>query len=321
VNAKTNDFKIGLFVVFALGLLLAALFIFGASKFFERQAVEETYVSGSVEGLKEGAPVLLRGVPVGEVTRINFTWNVYHRQEPRYVLVEFDVRRDVVLEPKGGSFAGQMRKEVEQGLRARIKSQGLVGASVVSLEYLDPRKYPPLPTPWKPRHVYIPSAPGEFSEILASLDKTMKHIQQINVQALTTSLRSDLAAAEHFLNHLDQANVGGVVTNANALVTDLRQASGQIRAFVGQTSPGAANNLVALSDQAAALLARLEASVNRLNQMLANFDYASLNQIIENAREAAEELRAVLRELKTYPAGVLFGRPPPPAQSVEPPRK
>ena len=39
------------------------------AKFFEGKTLQETYVAGTVEGLRSGAPVLLRGVPVGEGTR------------------------------------------------------------------------------------------------------------------------------------------------------------------------------------------------------------------------------------------------------------
>src|SRR5512135_975263 len=94
---KTNDFKLGLFVLVGIGLLLGAIFIFEGSRLLESKIVGETYVTGNVEGLKSGAQVTLRGVPVGEVTRINFTWNVYRRPEPRYVYVEFTVHSDVSL--------------------------------------------------------------------------------------------------------------------------------------------------------------------------------------------------------------------------------
>ncbi len=82
-------------------LLLAAMVVFGSSRFFEGRMIEETYVDGSVEGLREGAPVLLRGVPVGEVRRINVSWNVYGRPEPQYVVVEFAVRPSVSVVPPG----------------------------------------------------------------------------------------------------------------------------------------------------------------------------------------------------------------------------
>jgi ABC-type transporter Mla subunit MlaD len=317
VNTQINDFKIGLFALFATALLLAALFIFGASKLFQHRTTEETYVTGSVDGLKEGAPVLLRGVPVGEVTRIRFTWNVYHRPEPRYVLVEFDVRDDVALVPPGRDFARHVAEQVAQGLRARIKSQGLIGASIVSLEYLDPKAFPPVPVPWRPRHIYIPAAPGQFSEMLSSLEKTISRLQTVDLQAITGGLERDLAAAERFLDHLDQVNVAGIATNADTLVTQLRETAGELRALVGTPRAGRGANLAELADNAAELVTGVRESITGIDRKIATVDTVTLNEAINNVQRASHELDEVLRELKTYPSGVLFGRPPPPARSVE----
>ncbi|HWI57764.1 MAG TPA: MlaD family protein, partial [Bacillota bacterium] len=256
MTAKPNDFKLGLFVLGGIGLLLAALFVFGASKFFEGKTVEETYVADEVEGLKVGAPVLLRGVPVGEVTRINFSWNVYHRAEPRYVVVEFEVGNKVSLVPPGSGYAERVQEQVAQGLRARIKSQGLAGATILSLEYVkNPADFPPLPAPWTPRHIYIPSAPGRFSQIIASLETISGNLKEINFQRIGTQVQQDLATVETLLNHFDQANVAGLSTNLNALVTDLRGVSTRLQAFVGQTNEPASANLQKISADADKILA------------------------------------------------------------------
>lgn len=317
MSAKPNNFKLGLFVLIGLVLLLAALFIFGASKWFEGKTVEETYVTGNVDGLKTGSPVTLRGVPVGEVTRINFTWNVYHRPEPRYVLIEFEVHRDVSLVPPGPGFAEHMAREVERGLRARVKSQGLAGATILSLEYLNPAQYPPQTVPWKPRNIYIPSASSQFSEIISSLDQTVAKVKQIDFEKLGQTLQQDLAAGEHLLQHLDQADVPAIATNASALLANLRGVSAQLSAFLGQTNQLA--NLPTISSNADRLLLQAKDSLGRLDRMLANFDASSLNQTMDNLRRASEDLQGVVEKLKQYPAGMLFGKPPPPARSVENP--
>ena len=173
MTTKPNDFKIGVFVLIGIALALAAIFIFGASKWFEGKSVEETYVAGNVDGLKVGSPVTLHGVPVGEVTKINFTWNIYHRQEPRYVYVEFAINSNVPITTEGNNVQARLEEEVRKGLRARIKSQGLAaGTVIVSLEYLNPKQHPPLEVPWKPRNTYIPSAPGQLVRSSQALIKS-----------------------------------------------------------------------------------------------------------------------------------------------------
>ncbi len=319
MSEKSNDFKIGLFVLFGVVLLLAAIFIFGASKWFEGKTVEETYVSGNVDGLKTGAPVTLRGVPVGEVTRINFTWNVYSHSEPRYVVIEFEVHNNVSLVPPGRGFARHMEEEVQKGLRARVKSQGLAGATLLSLEYVNPGQYPPLLVPWTPHHLYIPSAPSQFSEIIASLDKTMANVKEIDFPKLGRALEQDLQVAQNLLEHIDHANLAGVVTNANMLLSDLRGVSGQLHAFIGETNQLHETNLENVSSNADVVLVEMKTTVGKIDHLLANLNSSSLNDTLENLRRASEDLGQAIDRIKEYPAGVLFGRPPPRARSVEGP--
>ena len=42
----------------------------------------ETYVDASVQGVDVGSPVKFRGVPIGRVSAIKFTFNEYGSPEP-----------------------------------------------------------------------------------------------------------------------------------------------------------------------------------------------------------------------------------------------
>ena len=320
MNARITDFKLGLFILGSIAILIAAVFIFAASRLFEGKTIEETYVARGVEGLKVGAPVLLRGVPVGEVTRINFSWNIYHYTEPRYVVVEFAVGNKVSLVPPGPRYAERVREEVAKGLRAQVKSQGLAGGTIVSLEYMNPREHPALEVPWTPRHVYIPSAPGQFSEIVASLDKISANLQTIDFQKIGSQVEKDLAAMEKLVNHFNQADVAGVSSNLNGLVTELRGASVRLEDFLGRTNQLSNANLATITTNVDHLVSELGATSARLDQMLGNVDESSLNASLQNLQLTSEELQEAVARFKEYPAGTLFGRKPPRAGSVEAPR-
>lgn len=322
MSSKPNDFKIGLFVLIGVAILLGALFIFGASKWFQGKMLQETYVSEDVSGLKVGAPVTLRGVPVGQVTHINFTWNIYHLTEPRYVYVEFEVDKKVSLAPPGPDYARLIEEEVRKGLRARIKSQGLAaGTSIVSLEYLNPAEHPPITVPWTPRHIYIPSAPGEMSEIISGLDKTIAAVKQIDFAKIGELVKSDLSSGGNLLHHADELNFPELGTNLNAAVTDMRGLSAQLRGFIGSTNEFAGEDLQHISRHADELVGQLQTAAAKLDRALANLDFSSLNETLENFRRASRELNETLSRIKQYPAGALLGRPPPPAKSVERPSR
>src|SRR5438876_5105795 len=130
MSAKTNDFKLGLFVLAGVALLIAGILAFGARSFFEKKGVLETYIDDEVQGLSVGSPVELRGVRVGKVTRINFSWNVYPETNSNYVVVEFEIRDDVSPLPPGEAREQLIQSEIKRGLRARVKAQGITGTCI-----------------------------------------------------------------------------------------------------------------------------------------------------------------------------------------------
>ena len=78
MSMKPNYFKIGLFVIIALCLLVTAVVFLGSGMFTKEKIYFETYFNGSVSGLTIGAPVEVRGVRMGQVEKITFTGNVYN---------------------------------------------------------------------------------------------------------------------------------------------------------------------------------------------------------------------------------------------------
>src|ERR1700691_3528344 len=166
MSAKTHNFKLGLFTLFGLGLLATGLLAFGTWSSFEKKSLFETYVSGDVSGLSVGAAVEFRGVRVGKVTHIGFSWNEYQDSQPGCVVVVFEMKDDVFVTPLGSGWREQLQAAVDRGLRARLKAQGVTGTCIVSLEYLDPAENPAVKFSWSPKRTFIPSAPGLFGELL-----------------------------------------------------------------------------------------------------------------------------------------------------------
>ena len=65
MSTRANYFKIGLFTLAALALLVGAIIAWGAGAFAADRAIVETYMDESVQGLDMGSPVKFRGVNVG----------------------------------------------------------------------------------------------------------------------------------------------------------------------------------------------------------------------------------------------------------------
>ena len=64
MSTRSNNVKIGIFVLLAVVLFIAGLLAFGARSYFVPKSQFETAIPGEVSGLSVGSGVQLRGVPV-----------------------------------------------------------------------------------------------------------------------------------------------------------------------------------------------------------------------------------------------------------------
>src|SRR5215468_9262289 len=71
MGTKINPTTIGAFVVSAIVLAVGGVLLFGGGKFFQEKLPYVLFFDSSVEGLNVGAPVIFRGVQVGQVTAIS----------------------------------------------------------------------------------------------------------------------------------------------------------------------------------------------------------------------------------------------------------
>jgi phospholipid/cholesterol/gamma-HCH transport system substrate-binding protein len=322
MSTPTNNFKLGLFVLCGLSILIAGILAFGARSYFEPTSIFETYVEGDVAGLAVGSAVELRGVRVGKVKSINFSWNEYQETQPSYVVVDFEMRNDVTPLPPGKARSEMIQSAVQRGLRARLKGQGITGTSILSLEYLNPSENPPAQVPWKPKYTYIPAAPGQFGELLASIEKTLHNVERLDFVAINQLLQGDLKSAGQVLDKVDQVDFGGISTNANSLLTELRSSNTRLKTLIGDTDDTVRKmKLEKLSRDVDGLVGQLRETIAKLEPGLANIDFDALNQTLENARRAIHDLDDVLLELKQYPSGFLFGKPPAAVKQAQPPAK
>ena len=138
MSKKANKTLIGVFVVAAIAMLVAAVLVFGSGKFFREKDEFIAFFEGSVKGLRVGAPVMFRGVSIGEVTDITL---VYHTDD-----LSFEIPVRITLYPEkmigmGIELTGEAEDRawfqlLEQGLRAELQMQSLVtGATICRIRF------------------------------------------------------------------------------------------------------------------------------------------------------------------------------------------
>src|SRR5207245_9374732 len=98
------------------------------------------------QGLDMGSKVKYRGVSVGEVTRIGFTYNKYEldktmSERKRYVLVEATILGRLIGSRAGGDITRpeQVRMEIEKELRIRVAPLGIGGTNDLRMDYSIPK--------------------------------------------------------------------------------------------------------------------------------------------------------------------------------------
>ena len=319
MSAKANNFKLGLFTLVGLGLLVVGILAFGTWSAFEKKSLFETYVPGDVSGLSVGSAVEFRGVRVGKVIHIGFSWNEYQDSQPGLIVVVFEMREDVFAGSPGSGRTDQVQAALDRGLRARLKIQGVTGTCIVSLEYVDPDANPPLKIPWSPRHTYIPSAPGLLGDLLTSLQKTLHRFEHLDVASLNQLAVTDLKSIGRVLDQVQRVDLDSISTNATALLVEIRRSNAKLENFIDDADSTVKKlRLEKLSRDADALVEQLQDTVGKLEPGLTSVDFDSLNQTLARARQTVQNIDAVVNELKRYPSGFIFGQPPPRLKEVQP---
>jgi ABC-type transporter Mla subunit MlaD len=285
MSAKSNNIRIGVFVIIALGLFILGLLAFGAQSYFQTKTKFETLVDGEVSGLSVGSPVQLRGVRIGKVTKIDFAWNVYPESALTGIVVEFEQHANIVPRRKGKKDAEVVALGVEKGLRAVVKGIGITGTSILSLEFMNPADNPVPTLDYCPNAIFIPSAHGQITRMLDALGKSLDNVQSVNFAAIGDSLTNTLQSVTRLSDRLGHFDVNALSTNVN--------------------------NAVVKFDQVGV---KLQVMLDKINSI-------PLAQTASEAQQAVQTLNNVLNELETYPSGFIFGQPPLPPKSVESPAK
>lgn len=319
MNEDVKFFRIGLFVAISAGLLAFALVLFGAGKIFQPSLYFETYVDSSVQGIDVGSPVKFRGVTIGKVSKISFVFNEYPEQQSRgtlnYVIVLMEVTKPVF--PKmfeEDDLETVVQDTVKEGLRARIEPQGITGMNYMELDYISPKLFPALEVPWKPENLYIPSAPGQITSLLDSINKIMRDIEHLNMGDIGNQI---LSLTTNLNKAVEQAQIGKISSSFQEFAKDASLLVRDIHEIVKQV------HIEELSSDARKSFTGITSAVNDLKRILHNIEPASqlnsddINATLANFRTISQNLRLLTGELRANPSRLIFGSPPPKSSVME----
>lgn len=289
-NSNPNYFRLGIFVLAAISLLIAVILIFGSGKFFKRSFTIETYVKQSVTGLDTGASVRFRGVKIGQVSLIGLSGDLYESEVPmakrhEYVVVRMQIFGDKVeLE--------NLQQYLKDNLRARIKSMGITGVNYVELDfYNEGLADHSLPYSWEPKYPVVPSMPNQADEIISGIQKLIGALNGMDVDG--TQKKFDA-----LLGNLNKLMAGDGKDNAGliASVKDLNVLLDRIAKVTDK-------------DQLNILMRELVATMVSLRQTVTSVQ-GDTTATMENLRQASEQLNEFTRVASQSPSTLIWGEPP-----------
>lgn len=327
----TNLWKLGLFVLLGLSASAATLWWIGLARSTRETVETVTYFDESVNGLDLGAPVKMRGVKIGSVSRISFA------PDQRRVEVRSQIYRDMLAGlglafGEGPQADGRM---IPHGMRVQLATTGLTGIRFLLVDLLDPARFPEPELAFEPPRNYLPAAPSTLKSledgIIALLDSVPPIAQELeqaltqlntkfealDVAGLSQRARSLLERLEH---ELEELSVAALAEEARATLSELRGGAAEARALLARAGAeeGLVDSLEALAQRLErtldeAELARTSAAVRaaatsvgelaREGGVAAQGLYTSLATLHETLRA----MRALAESIERDPAGLLRG--------------
>ena len=321
MSERSRNLRVGVFALGAVLLLVGGLFALGFRESLAPRVRIETAVTGDVQGLAVGSGVEIRGIRVGKVTGIGFTWNDYPETKTDLAVVRFEVKRSILPSEKSGSLEERLREQIGKGLRVRIRSQALTGTSVLSIERVDPKLNPPPAIDYEPHDLYVPSAPSQFTRMVDAIERTLDMLQEIRVQPTIDRVEAAVASVEAVGKKLEAIRIDRIEAKANVVadeavfaVKDLHAGLSSVKEQIQQLKLGENGERVArLLEELRATTVQLRTTLEKVDGV----DVEGLNEAITGLKRASDTLDQTLQEVRDYPAGSLLGKAPKPAASVE----
>ena len=298
---------IGVFVLGAMALTVAAILFLGSGRLFKERLTVVSYFPGSVAGLRVGAPVTYRGVRVGDVKSVGIV--LAPDMTPSVVEVSMELVPEVVKVSgtRAGSIATIVPRLLERGLSARLVMQSFVtGQLQVELD---------LRPGVQAAQSGVASEVPEIPTVPSPFQALAEQLQNLDVAAAVASFQRALGSVEELLA---SPAVKAAVSELPAVIADVRRAVGaaerEVRAFsatgqhgMNESSAAFQKSLASiqmlaetLDREAAGTLAQARGTLANANTAIegANVLLDPHGATVMHVQEAAEDLAATAARLR-----------------------
>jgi len=333
MSKQIHPAKLGIFVLVAVALGLGTLAVLSSGNLFKKTLDYVMIFDGDARGLKTGAPVLLKGVAVGQVTNIQLVVDTTKKKSFVPVTVKLDPSLLVYigdLNPEESVI-----KAIEEGMRAQLQTQSFVtGMLEVSLVLLpgteaiyhgEDYDLPEIPTvPPLTKMLANEVKDLNLKEMLDDLKDTLKGVQIMTRDIQEEKLLGNLGQTLEGLNTITQVlNKDLPLLSEDLLKTSasIRELSDQGRqvllradnmmADLEKSTPGLLKGAQDNTDKLMVLQTVLTETLKEAEGMLSSesplrFHIAAL---LSRYTKVAAKLEVLLDTMETNPESILTGKP------------
>jgi len=237
------------------------------------------YFDESVRGLNIGAPVLLRGIPVGKVTGINLEINAKTSEIHIPVIVEVEPERIIILNKQANmNLIQNIEHLISKGLRAQLQTGSLLtGQLFIGLDLFPNTKV--VTHSNNTGYQEFPTTANPVNQIANSAQAVLDKISKLPLETMTTEINKTLET----LQGTSKAATASLVT-ANGTMSTL-----------DQTMKSADKTLIS----AQKVLTTLEPGSSSQYE---------LNQLLQELTQTANSVKQLTDYLQTHPDSLIRGK-------------
>ena len=315
LNQRVSPTLIGAFVLGAVLLAVTAVVLIGSGRFFRRTHPFVLYFSGSVNGLRVGAPVKFRGVEIGSVEDIRLQVTPDQSVFRIPVIIGLDPEKITSL---GGSATilnslTAYQSAIDAGLRGQLQAESFVtGLLFVALEYFpaSTASFVQQPGARNFRYREIPTEPSSTEKARVAVTQVLTKLAETDLKGLVDSARATISELHQLVSSPDlkvavrsfndvAGRLGQAAGSVSQLAIGLDSSVAGLTADLRQTSAKAG----AVIDQAGNVLQRTDATLNDSPLMF------ELTRTLQEVSAAARSVRLLTGYLERNPNALIFGRP------------
>lgn len=243
-----------------------------------------------------------------------------------------------------------INRMVKNGMRAKLSSSGVTGLSYIELDYFADRDEKIDKILWKPKYLYIPGTKSMMAVLKKAMDDVVVEVGNLDIKTLGDELLATLGLLQEKLDKTDMEQVSkeslSLLKDLKATsrsvrllvqseaVQSLPTNLAQTAASVKRSSQTLEKEIPILSERISKLVENASATAEQMGVMLssnqldvanavsqlgavaqtlnrtAQTQQGTLSALLRRARDAADNIDRVFKELSDNPSVLLYGQPP-----------